>query len=138
MTYIKKESDGKEVSMNFIAPTGGASAATKEPLFPLPEILNPAYAATQAVTVKQMNTFIQPATYTGNATLNLTIDDQVTPGALLHLKLTANTSARTVTLGTGFADPADIAVLASDTAYMSFVYDGTEFVPLCYVPVSAG
>jgi len=134
MTYIKKESDGSLVSMNFVAPTGGAAAATKEPLFPLPQILNPAYAATQAVAVKQMNTFVQPATYTGNATLNLTINDQVTPGALLHLKLTANTSARTVTLGTGFADPDDITVIASSTAYMSFVFDGTEFVPLVYIP----
>lgn len=133
MTWIKKESTGKEVSMNFKAATGG-EGLTREVLFPLAEILTPEHAATQAVTVKQFHTFLQPETLEGNSTVNLTIDEQLTPGAQLHLMLTADTSNRTVTLGTGFAAPATIVVKLSDTAYMSFVFDGTEFLPLVYVP----
>ena len=82
-----------------------------------------------------MQTFLQPAKLTGAATINLTIDAQVTAGAQLHLKLEADSTARTVTLGTGFdTGLASIAVAASKVAFMTFTYDGTAFVPAVSVP----
>jgi hypothetical protein len=123
--------------MNFVAPEG-ADDLTREVLFPLPEVQTPDYASTVAATVKQFETFIQPAELTGNMILNLTIDDQVTAGAKLHLKLDADASNRTVTLGTGFdAGLATIVVAATKIAFVTFIYDGTAFVPAYSVPATA-
>jgi hypothetical protein len=125
--YVDRAND-QSYSHNFVAPEG-SSLLNREVLFPLAEVKTPAYAATLAVTVKQMDTFLQPAELTGNATINLTIDAQVTAGAKLHLKLDADSTARVVTLGTGFdAAAADITVPAAGVLFMSFVYDGTSFV----------
>lgn len=132
--YIKDNRDGSSQSFNFVPPSG-ASAQKNEVLFPFSEKKTPAYAATLAVAVKQMDTFVQPEELTGAVTINLTIDAQVTPGAKLHLKLTADGTGRAVTLGTGFAGLASITVKASTTACVSFVYDGTAFVPVMSIPV---
>jgi len=121
-------------SFNFVAPDG-ASEVKNEVLFPFSEKQAPAYAATLAVAVKQMDTFLQPETLTGAATVNLTIDAQVTPGAKLHLKLTADGTNRAVTLGTGFAGLASVSVKASTTACILFVYDGAAFIPAWSIPV---
>ena len=132
MTWIKKQTDGTYTEFNFVAPKGKAS---EEVLFPVGEVLTPDYAATLAVDIAQIETFLQPAELEGDATINITIDEQVTKGAKLHLKLDADASARTVTLGTGFADtPVSIAVSASKVAYMSFVYDGAAFLPIYEIP----
>ncbi|MEN6423283.1 MAG: hypothetical protein ABFD76_15190 [Smithella sp.] len=121
--------------MNFKAPEG-ADSLVREVLFPLAQKLTPAYAAAIAVTIKQMNTFLQPAELTGNATINLTIDTQVTAGAKLMVKLDADATARTVTLGTGFdAGMASVVVKAASIAFVTFIYDGTAFVPAYSVPV---
>lgn len=138
MTWIKEDkTNDNSYSHNFVAPEGSENL-TREVLFPLAEVLAPAYAATIAVAVKQMDTFVQPAELTGNATINLTVNDQVTPGAKLHLKLDADASNRTVTLGTGFdAGLATIVVAATKVAFLSFVYDGTAFVPVCSIPAVA-
>jgi len=130
--YTNKSSDGKFQAFGFVAPDG-ITSEKNEVLFPFHEKPTPAYAATLAVTVKQMETFLQPGALTGNATINLTIDSQVTPGAKLHLKLTesAGTANRTVALGTGFdAAAADLTVNLSTTVFKTFVYDGTAFVPV--------
>lgn len=133
MTWIKKETDGTHKEFNFVAPQG--ATASEEVLFPIGQLLAPDYAATLAVDIKQMETFLQPEELEGNATINLAIDDQVTLGAKLHLKLDADSSARTVTLGTGFsATPATIVVAATSVAYVSFVFDGTEFIPMYDIP----
>jgi len=133
MTWIKKETNGTFKEFNFVAPAG--ASASEEVLFPIGQLQAPAYAATLAVAIKQFETFLQPAALTGNATVNLTIDDQVTLGAKLHLKLSASGGARTVTLGTGFSDtPATIVVASTTTAYVSFVFDGTDFVPMYDIP----
>lgn len=108
----------------------GADDLEREVMFPLAEVKTPDHAATQPVTIKQKETFLQPGELTGNSTINLTIDDQVTIGAKLHLKLDADGSNRTVTLGTGFdAGLASIVVTASKVAFATFIYDGTAFVP---------
>lgn len=128
--YIKKESDGTFRSFNFVPPSG-ASSEKNEVLFPFHESQAPDYAATLAVTVKQRDTFLKPATLTGAVTINLTIDGQLTPGAKLHMKLTADGTNRVVTLGTGFETAAsDITVTASTTFYRTFVFDGTAFIPV--------
>lgn len=132
-----KKTDRTEVAMNFVAPEG-ADDLNREVLFPLVEKKIPDYAATLAVVVKQAETFLQPAELTGNATINLTIDAQVTAGAKLHLKLDADASDRTVTLGTGFdAGMATIVVAKTKIAFVTFTFDGTAFVPAYSVPAIA-
>lgn len=128
MTWIKKQADGTHEEFNFVAPEGKTA---EEVLFPLGDVQEPAYAAALAVDVEQMETFLQPAELTGAVTINLTVNAQVTKGAKLHLKLDADGTNRTVTLGTGFdADAADITVNADTVVFKSFVYDGTAFVPM--------
>ena len=133
MTWIKKESNGTHKEFNFVAPA--SADGSEEVLFPLGKVAAPDYGAIIGVDVTQMETFAQPGELEGNATMNLSIDSQVTKGAKLHLKLQADGSARVVTLGTGFADtPASIAVAANKVAYASFVYDGTAFLPMYEIP----
>jgi hypothetical protein len=129
MTWIKKQSDGTHEEFNFVAPEGKTN---EEVLFPLGDVQTPDYGATLAVAIAQMETFLQPAELTGNATINLTVDSQVTKGAKLHLKLDADDQGdKTVTLGTGFdADAANITVTSDTVSFKSFVYDGTAFVPM--------
>lgn len=130
MTYIKDNRDGSSQSFNFVAPDG-ATSQKNEVLFPFSEKKTPDYAATLAVEIKQMNTFLQPAQLTGATTINLTIDAQVTPGAKLHLKLSADGTQRVATIGTGFdAAAPDLTVGANATVFKSYVYDGTAFVPM--------
>jgi len=128
MTWIKKQSDDSFKSYNFIAPDG--PSASEDVLFPLGEVQSPDYEATLAVAIKQMATFLQPEELEGALTINLTIDDQVTKGALLLIKLDAGDTERAVTLGTGFDSDADnITVPALDVIFAAFIYDGTSFVP---------
>jgi hypothetical protein len=130
--YTNKSSDGSFQSFGFLAPDG-ITTEKNEVLFPFHEKKTPAYAATLAVTVKQRDTFLQPGALTGNVTINLTIDAQVTPGAKLYVKVkeSANSADRTVTLGTGFdEDASDITVVKNTIVYKTFVYDGVSFVPL--------
>lgn len=119
---------GIQRSFGFRAPAG-ATAEKNEVLFPFSEVQAPAYGAVLAVTVKQMETFLQPATLTGAVTINLTPDPQLTKGAKLYLKVTADGTGRVVTFGTGFTATA-VTVTASTTFTRTFVYDGTTFLPL--------
>ena len=130
MTYIKKNSDGSSNSFEFVAPAGAANKLN-EVLFPFTEKKEPAYAATVAATIKQMKTFIQPAELTGNLTLNLTIDSQVTPGAMLFVKLDADGTNRTFAPGTGFDDScADVTVTANTVVNKTYIFDGVAFLPV--------
>lgn len=129
MTWISKDTD-KSRSVNFVAPDGMTNEKN-EVLFPFHDLQEPAYAAALPVTVKQMDTFLQPDQLTGNVTINLTIDAQLTSGARLHVKLSADGTQRTATLGTGFdADAADITVAVDSTVFKTFIYDGVAFVPV--------
>lgn len=130
MTWIKKNSDGSSNSFNFIPPAG-ASEQVNEVLFPIAEKQEPAYAATVAADIKQMKTFIQPAELTGNLTLNLTIDEQVSPGAMLCVKLDADGTNRTFAPGTGFDDScADVTVTADTVVNKTYIFDGVAFLPV--------
>lgn len=126
--WTDKDSIGVFRSFGFKAPAG-ATAEKNEVLFPFYEIQSPAYGAVLAVTVKQRETFLQPGTLTGAVTINLTLDAQLTPGAKLYLKVTADATQRVVTLGTGFTATA-ITVTASTCFCRTFVYDGTSFIPV--------
>lgn len=129
--WTDKAFDGTVRSFGFVAPDG-ATAEKNEVLFPFHDKQEPAFAATLPVTVKQMETFLQPGTLSGAVTINLTIDAQLTPGAKLYVKLKADstTGGRAVTLGTGFdADAADFTVAASGTDFRTYIFDGTAFVP---------
>jgi hypothetical protein len=86
------------------------------------------YAATQAVTIRNMFTILSFAILTGDTTLNLTFHGQLRKGALLLLKVPATNNADDLTLGTGIDAPAIVGV-AGKTKTQLFVYDGTLFVP---------
>lgn len=127
--WIKKNQDGSSSSFNFIPPTG-ANEQTNEVLFPIAEIQTPDYEAVLEVEINQMETFLQPEELTGNVTINLAIAEQVTPGAKLYVKLSADATNRTATIGAGFdADAPEVAVAASTVVFKTYVYDGVAFVP---------
>lgn len=138
MSWSYRNANGTEVAMNFVAPAG-AENLTREVLFPLVEKQTPDYATVLAVDVMQTNTILQPAILTGNATINLTIDAQVTKGARLVIKLSTGATKRTVTLGTGFDESAtSVAVPKNGTVFLSFTYDGVSFVPDSTADVGLG
>lgn len=126
MTVIHQE---ENKSCNMVAPAG--LSEDKEVLFPVSDAQAPEETSgTLAVTVKQMVTLLHLAdALTGAMTINLTIDEQVTPGAILHLKAASDTTARDITFGTGFSAPV-LAGVISTTRVQSFIYDGTSFIPM--------
>lgn len=131
MTWVKKNTDGSFDSFNFVAPKGAVDQLN-EVQFPFHEKLEPVFAAALAVAIKQRETFLQPGVLTGVQTINLTIDPQVTRGAKLYVKLTADATVggQAVTIGTGFdAAAPDFTVAASATVFKTYIYDGTSFVP---------
>lgn len=112
-------------SCNFKAPEGLTDH--QEVTFPTVEAQSPAYAATIALAIKQMNTQVSVGALTGNVTISAAVDAELTKNAEILLKLTASGGARTVTLGTGFSG-ADIVVPSGSTVYALLKYDGTNFV----------
>jgi hypothetical protein len=125
MTWIHQSEDK---SCNFVAPAG--LAADQEVLFPAADVQTPEAAATLPVTIKQMVTFIHLATAMAAAmTINLSINAQVTKGAIIHLKAASDGTARDITFGTGFTAPV-LAGVISKTKVQSFIYNGTAFFPI--------
>ena len=125
MTWIHQT---ENKSCNFVAPAG--LSADQEVLFPVTDVQTPASAAELDVDVKQQVTCIHLSDAMSAAmTLNLNIDDQVTPGAIIHLKAGSDGTGRNITFGTGFTSPA-LAGVADKTKVQSFIYDGTSFLPL--------
>lgn len=122
---------------NFVPPTG-ATEEINEVLFPWYQALVPVVEQDELendlinVTVKQMNTFVQPAALEVDVTINLDIDPQVTPGAMLHLKLASDAvAAKTITLGDGFdQDMPTLGIAADSVTFLTFVFDGISFVPV--------
>lgn len=86
-----------------------------------------AYAATQEVTIWNQLTILVFAILTGDTTLNLTIDSQVTKGAEILVIVPATNNADDLTLGTGIDAPVIVGV-ATKTKTQKFTYDGTKFV----------
>jgi hypothetical protein len=92
------------------------------------ETQTPAYAAAIDVEVNNSYTVITPATLTGDATLNLTINEQMPVGSRILLVIAATTDGFDLTLGTGFTGPAIVGV-AGKTKTQELVYDGTTYKP---------
>jgi hypothetical protein len=92
----------------------------------------PAYAATLAVTTTKANTLVKVAQLTGAMTVNVGVGTSTTApfvGDTLAFIFSADTSARTVTLGTGLAGSASTVVVAiSKKATINFVFDGAAWV----------
>jgi hypothetical protein len=116
----------ENTACNFVSPAGLANAKN-EVLFPVADVQSKDYAASIALTIKQMITFVTVATLTGALTLTASINAQVTKGAMLFVKLTSDGTARDTTLSTGITGTT-VAGTISKSKLASFVYDGTTFV----------
>ena len=112
---------GKKVSFTF----PDSLSASKTILFPTYEAISEDYAATVAVDVEEFYTFLTLGTLTGNLTLNLTVADHVSAGALLYVK-TLTDDNRVITWGTDI----DGAAFTTDSVKYelnTFIYNGTAF-----------
>jgi len=82
----------------------------------------------QAINIENRMTIIDGVTVaaTGNRTLNLTIDEEISIGAILVVKSKTASTERTI-FGTGMSG-VTITGVAGKTKVTTFVYDGTSFV----------
>jgi hypothetical protein len=96
--------------------------------FPAPEYKAStlADATTMALTITSNHEYVAIDTMAQNGTLNLTIDSNVVAGATLKLKVTSDTTARTLTLGTG-TDTSVVYGIASQSKYLLLEYDGSTY-----------
>lgn len=92
------------------------------------DIQQPAYAAVLPVTISDLFTILDPATLTGNMTINLTLAAGVRPGAAIFVQLTA-TAAEVVTFGSGFT-ALTITGVAGKTKTQLLIFDGVSFKPV--------
>ena len=106
-------------------------AATQDISFPFgnADVQAPTYAATLAVTIIDLMTFLTPTVMIGALTINLTITTGIRAGARLFIVALSDTTARAVTFGTGFSQATAMAGVISKTKTIEFVYDGTSFKP---------
>lgn len=88
----------------------------------------PAYAATIAIEAWNRLTIVEPATLTGNATMNVDIDPETPKGAMLIVKVKATANSNDITFGTGIDAP-NLVGAAGKTKTQTFVYDGVAFIP---------
>ena len=117
-------------SYNFRAPEITADADSKvEVVFPTNEAQSVTAAATIAVAINRQVTVIDIGGMGANATINATIGSDVERGALLTVKGASDGTARSMSFGTGFTAPA-VAGTISKTKVVSFIYDGSTFLPL--------
>ena len=100
--------------------------------FPTNEAQEKAYAATIAATIVASTTLINLAEMTGDVTLNLTLNAQLEIGDTLVVKSISDTTARDITLGTGFTGTT-IAGVISKTKVATFFFDGTSFLPIATI-----
>lgn len=109
----------------------GVALASAGVAFPFGQatLLTPAYSATLAVTITDQLVILKPAAMTGSMTINLTLPPDLHIGAMLLMELLSDTTARTVTFGTGFTAPTLAGTISKTNSYM-FVYDGTSYVPM--------
>ncbi len=88
----------------------------------------------QAVTIDNQLTLIDGETVkqTTARTLNLTISDDVRPGAIIHIAVECNDATagnRNFTFGTGIT--ADVIQPVNQKEMrISFIYNGTAFIPM--------
>jgi len=86
------------------------------------------FAASIDLEIVNQKTLVEIGEMTGALTLTAAATSkELYPGAELIIKLQSDTTARDVTLSTGFSGTT-IAGVISKTKYATFVYDGTNFV----------
>lgn len=120
----------QNASYGFVAPSIEADADKKvETVFPTAEAqsVSPAATGATAVAINRTTTVIDLGILTGDVPVNATIGADVPVGAMLTVKAKSDTTARTVTFGTGFKAAA-LAGVISKTKTALFVFDGTQFV----------
>lgn len=135
MTWIKRKADGTYNEFNFVTPH--EDIGDQEVIFPCSQVLAPDYAATLDVEIKAAETFLQPEALAGDVTIDLDIDEAVTAGSKLHVKidLAEGKTTQQVTFGDGFAEELTVVVGITNSEYFSFVFDGLVFLPIG-LPVS--
>lgn len=84
----------------------------------------------QAITIGNYVTVIDGDTVpaTGNRTLNMSVNSDVEPGALVHIR-SKTAGTETTIFGTGITAPT-ITGVAGKTFTQSFIYDGTTLKPV--------
>lgn len=85
------------------------------------------YAATKTLAPTMEHTVYDFATLTGATTLSVTITPCFTGDQMICL-FKANTTARVVTFSTGFTSKGTLTVLASSSATIRFVFNGTAWI----------
>jgi hypothetical protein len=123
--YINKNDNS---SFNFRAPLGMPDSSINEVLFPVPDI-RADVDTSAAVDIKQMVTHLDLGELAANAELDLNISNQVTAGAILHIKVKSDGTARDVVFGDGVTSP-DLEGVISKTKVQGFLYNGTVFLPM--------
>lgn len=90
-----------------------------------------AYAATMALVEPVFNnkSLVEVGQMTGNGTLDLDLDAELREGADLYLKVSADGTERTLTLGTG-TDGSTVVVPLNTTVNVHLYFDGTQFVQI--------
>lgn len=94
-------------------------------------VLTPAYAAVISIVTVASTNSVVPAVLTGAVTFNAVISATGTPyiGDTLRFSLTADSSSRVATFGTGFATAGTTVTLAAGKkAIIAFFFDGTAWV----------
>lgn len=86
-----------------------------------------AYAAAQAVEIKNEMTVLDFDILTGDTTLNLTIKDGVRNGARLLVKVPATNNADDLTLGTAIDGPAIVGVAGKTKTQAFTLYNGVFY-----------
>ncbi len=96
----------------------------------------PAYAATIALLIpyQSAKTIVQPAVLTGAVTFTVALptaladDNAPFVGDIIEFQLTADSTARIVTFGSGFTSTGTLTVAASASATISFKFNGTTYL----------
>lgn len=84
-----------------------------------------AYAATIAIVPKESENLYRVAQLTGAATINATVSGMYI-GDKVRVLLSSDATARVVTFGTNFLSAGTISVTGTKTAFVDFIFNGTN------------
>lgn len=128
---------GDNSAFNFVAPDEVTANTRNEVLFPFGEART--YTAnndTLTLTVNQFYTFYSTASDSiiADTRFFLTIDAQVTRGAMLFLEVPSGHLAQDFIPATGFLG-VTVAGVSHKTKWLSFIYNGTAFLPISSIQI---
>lgn len=93
------------------------------------DVQSPADAANIAVTVKNQFTIVKLA-LAGDRQLDITVDSQVTPGAILVVQAASDGTARALTLGSAIDGPVIAGTISKNKSQAFFLDDDGVFKPM--------